>query len=227
MNNLIALDTSAEHCSIALITGDSKFVYHERVPRLHSKLLLSEIDNLMSKAKLELKRLDGIVFTRGPGSFTGVRICTSVAQGLGMGLQIPLIPVSTLDVLAFEAFMKLGEGWKLPAIDARMNEVYWGPVKFNEQGQIIEKVQEQVIPPSQIEIIKEFNNAPGIGSGWQLIELPSFKPSVIESDGSIKSEIMLDFIKVQRITPVSAIDAQPVYLRDKVTWDNKPKIGSN
>src|SRR6185437_1253785 len=101
--NLLAIDTATENCSAALLCGERLSERTELAPRRHAELILPMIDSLLAEAGLSRRRLDGIAVGRGPGAFTGVRLGISVAQGLALGLEIPVVPVSSLAALALEA----------------------------------------------------------------------------------------------------------------------------
>ncbi|MBC8007002.1 MAG: tRNA (adenosine(37)-N6)-threonylcarbamoyltransferase complex dimerization subunit type 1 TsaB [Prolixibacteraceae bacterium] len=118
--NLLALDTSTEYCSVALLC-DEELTYREvHAVQRHSELILPMIEALLVESGLELGQLDGIAFGAGPGSFTGLRIACGVAQGLAFGARVPVIAVGTLAALAQEA----GAPKVIACLDARMGEIY-------------------------------------------------------------------------------------------------------
>src|SRR5512146_2675208 len=98
--NLIAIETSTEACSAALLINGAMSDRYQLAPREHTALLLPMVDELLADAGLERSQLEAVAFGRGPGGFTGVRIATGVAQGIGFALNIPVTPVSTLAALA-------------------------------------------------------------------------------------------------------------------------------
>ena len=156
---LLALDTSTEYCSVALLRvaaggagisasgTDSAFaagaamgagpgiesrsevsvwVRHEATGAVSSTRLLPAIAELFDEAGLTLADCDAIAFGAGPGSFTGLRTATGVAQGLAFGLDIPVVPVGTLLVCAESARLRDPAATRvLAALDARMDEAYW------------------------------------------------------------------------------------------------------
>ena len=133
--NLLAIDTSTEACSAALLRSDgARFGRFEIAPRQHNRLLPQMIDALLDEAALVRGRIDYCAFANGPGAFTGIRIAAAQAQGIGLGLGIPLIPVSTLALLAQTCFDRADAGRVLVALDARMNEVYWAVYRRNDAG---------------------------------------------------------------------------------------------
>ena len=164
MRQLLAIETSEEACSAALLSDGACSELFELEPRRHSELILPMIDRLLAEAGLPRSALDAVAFGRGPGSFTGVRIATAVAQGIGFGLDIPVIPVSTLQALAQGIHRLSGTEQVLAALDARMHEVYWGA--FSSDGTIMRAAGEElVIAPADVPL-PEDGQWTGAGSGW-------------------------------------------------------------
>lgn len=120
--NLLAFDTATEYCSVALHTPKQTYTRTEKLGNSHSEYLLPWIDELVKEASIPLRLLDGIIFSAGPGSFTGLRIACGVAQGLGYGLDKKLLPASTLAATAHHYRMRAARVAVLN--DARMNECY-------------------------------------------------------------------------------------------------------
>lgn len=117
---LLALETSAETASVALTMDGGTRVREGGTPGTHARFLLGWVNELLAEAGIARTALDGIAFSAGPGSFTGLRLAVSVAQGLAMAAECPLIAVPTLDALA----LSRGDGLRFCCVDARMNEVY-------------------------------------------------------------------------------------------------------
>jgi tRNA threonylcarbamoyladenosine biosynthesis protein TsaB len=126
------LDTTGKGCHVGLIKDQHCYLLSDHTPQSHAKQLLSLIDKLLVEHQLTPKDLTGIVYTQGPGAFTGIRIGVSVVQGLALALQIPTLGVSSLLALAWqEAQAKLtNTPIVLVAIDARMQQVYWAIYQF-------------------------------------------------------------------------------------------------
>jgi tRNA threonylcarbamoyladenosine biosynthesis protein TsaB len=137
---LLAIDTSTEACSAALLWSDGEVKLRCTVtPRGHADLILPMVDELLVEADCALADLDGLAFGRGPGGFTGLRIAAGVVQGLAYGAGLQVAPVSSLAAVAFlvtspapvgEVARSAGEGIMV-VNDARMNEFYWACYRFD------------------------------------------------------------------------------------------------
>ena len=128
--NLLAIETSTENASVA-VSFEGKFYSEEYLgAQSHAQCILPAINQLLEKIDITFSDLDGIVFGRGPGSFTGLRVACSLAKGLAYAQNLPVYPVSTLDAIrAAVLFENESIGSRasvvLALIDARMNQVYW------------------------------------------------------------------------------------------------------
>lgn len=100
MTTVLALETTSEICSVALNFGRNILAESQIAPRRHNELVLKMIDKLLETAEIHRTKIELVAFSCGPGSFTGVRLGASVAQGIAMGLGIKVIPVPTSDVMA-------------------------------------------------------------------------------------------------------------------------------
>src|SRR5947207_12896412 len=133
--NLLAIDTSASACSLALQSGETVRVQHALLPLQQAARILPLLDELLRSAGLSPMDLDAIAFGQGPGSFTGLRIAASVAKALAFAAEAPVIPVSSLAVLAAGAAKSLSAGTRLiVAVDARMEEIYWAAFETTSSG---------------------------------------------------------------------------------------------
>lgn len=227
MSRILALDTSTDACSVALLNGDELTQDFRIEPRRHTHLLLPMVQSLLASSSLKLEDLDAIAFGRGPGSFAGIRIATGVAQGLGLAADLPLIPVSTLAAMAITAKPDAQGLPILTALDARMNEVYWALIRFDESGMIYE-VDERVSSPSDVFVPDSFSRVLGVGSGWvyaQAMESLSSVNLLLDQPESVypTAAAMLTIAKelLARGQVSLADEVRPVYLRDDVAWKKK------
>jgi len=237
MPNYLAIDASTEACSVALIFNETAFFEFEICPQSHSLVLLPMVDRLLKEAGCQLSDLDGLVFGQGPGSFTGVRIGVGVAQGLACSADLPVVGVSTLQAMAQQAYDKYQQHDVIATIDARMSEIYAGLYRANDKGIMTAVVQETVIAPDKLadylsehlsEHLSEASNlAYGVGTGWDAyqLELASLKsnegsPEILFPDAQSMLQIALP--EFAQGNTVVAQDAQPVYVRDTVSWKKLP-----
>jgi tRNA threonylcarbamoyladenosine biosynthesis protein TsaB len=152
--NLLALDTSTEYCSVALMRNGKQLTHLEiHAVQRHSELVLPMIEQLLLAAGMAVDQLDGIAFGAGPGSFTGIRIACGVAQGLAFGAELPVVAVGTLTALAQE----VGGTHVLACLDARMGEIYHATYRRDEAGWV------ELTPPA----VGPVSSAPSLeGDGW-------------------------------------------------------------
>jgi tRNA threonylcarbamoyladenosine biosynthesis protein TsaB len=219
--NLLALDTSTEYASVALIVNGEMRSKEQGAQCLHARLLLPMIEQLLAEAGLSLSQLDAIVFGRGPGSFTGLRIACSVAKGLAYAQDLPLFPVSSLAAIAHEVFLtpdSVKNAAVLVMLDARMNQLYWGC--FPRQGFSSAAVEEQVSAAADVE--PRTNDrliVAGVGYESYLQQLSFAVRGRISSQAIIypKAEVMIRLVLTGQIKAVSAAEALPSYIRNQVT----------
>ncbi len=161
---LLAIDTATEACSVALLLDGAVHERYRLAPREHAALVLPMVEELLGEAGISLRQLDALAVGRGPGSFTGVRIAVSVAQGLAFAAERPLVPVSTLAALAQGAWREFGWTQVAAAIDARMEEVYWGSYRLRD-GVMVADAEEGVYAPAATPLLPQAGYC-GVGSGW-------------------------------------------------------------
>ena len=147
--NILAFDTATNACSAALLCNGVIHEQFEVAPRMHTQLLLPMIESVLELGGISRKQLNAIAFIAGPGSFTGIRIATSMAQGLSLGLNIPVIPLSSLLTLACGANRETGCREVLPCIDARREQVYWAHYSFAENSSLATQVVEDKLSSSK------------------------------------------------------------------------------
>ena len=228
---LLALDTSTEACSVALWHKGEKTHLDELAQRTHTKRILPMIDELLVNSGINLKQVDALAFGRGPGSFTGVRVGAGIAQGLAFGADLPVIAISNLTAMAQAAFELYQAENVAAAIDARMNEVYFSQVKRekvrSELGEFFQwnpVIEEQVCQPEKV--LEQFSDltAYRVGTGWAAY--PQFKDSGLEGSDIIlpSAQYMLELALTDYAQNkiISALEIEPVYLRNEVTWKKLP-----
>ena len=131
MSTILAIETSSELASCALLRGGQVISRVSNGVRTHSASLLPMVQELLAEAGIALAACDAIAYGAGPGSFTGVRTACGIAQGLGFGANLPLVGVVTLEAMALACRELHGAQDVLAVLDARMNEVYWAQYRFD------------------------------------------------------------------------------------------------
>ncbi len=163
--NLLAIDTATEACSAALLRADGAvFGEFEVAPRRHATLLPKMMDAVLMAAGVGRAELDFCAFANGPGAFTGIRIAAAQAQGIGVALGIPLLPVSTLALLAQTEFDRADSRKLLAALDARMQEVYWAVYHRAGDGCAELCGAERLGAVATVQIPDDIDS--GVGHGW-------------------------------------------------------------
>lgn len=221
---ILALDTSTDACSAALLSHGEVIARHEIAPRRHNELILPILKTLLAEAELALNQLDAIAFGCGPGSFTGLRIAASITQSIAYASNLPVIAVSTLRALAQGAYREFAAEYVLASLDAHMQEIYWGVYQLNPEHLIMmTETPELVCAPEQIPPCPLAKNWLGIGNGWDSYaallqkkigpQLQKWIPNRYPNAHDIALLAAHDY---QQGKAISAEQALPVYLRDKV-----------
>lgn len=221
MATLLAIDTSADACSLALWQEGSVIERHEMLPRSHTQHILPLVESLLSESGCRLNTLDGIAFGRGPGSFTGLRVCASVVQGLAFAADLPCLPVSSLQALALTAAtrLKLEEGDDIYCcFDARMDEVYAAHYILRDQCPVAQTA-ELLCSPEDMPVIHS-TSIYRVGSGWRYgARSPAYGEG---SDDALLPRASAVAQLGERLLneggAVTVAQAVPRYLRDDVAW---------
>jgi tRNA threonylcarbamoyladenosine biosynthesis protein TsaB len=219
--NLLALETATDCCSVALLVGDAVIEDHRLAPRQHAALILPMIDGVLAAAGVTRRALDAIAFGRGPGAFTGLRIAAGVAQGFALGLDRPVVPVSTLAALA----QACGAGHVLAAFDARLGEVYYGYYTRGPDGLVEPDVDDALAPPEHVALPADPRwRGTGVGAGWAAhgealrarlgAHIEAVDVAGEPRAGALVRLAARAFERGQAVPPQLAL---PVYLRDRVT----------
>jgi tRNA threonylcarbamoyladenosine biosynthesis protein TsaB len=161
---LLAIETSTEACSVALLVDGAVSERFEVAPRRHAELVLPWLEALLAEAGVRRRDLDAIAVSRGPGAFTGVRLGISIAQGIALALDRPLLPVSTLAVLAQGGLRDAAGQGVLAAIDARMGEVYFGA--FARDGDGVRALDGEVVASPDAVVPPAGGPWHGVGTGF-------------------------------------------------------------
>lgn len=223
---LLAFDTSASACSVALLNNERITTLHKIAPMQQASLILPMLQQILADASLSLNQLDMIAYGCGPGSFTGIRLASAVAQGLGFAYSLPIMPISSLAAIAQAALIEHQCSQLLVAVDARMGDVYWAVYKNASATDYVELVgqehlykPESVIIPNNIELSSA--NWYGLGDAWlqyksQMVLALGIEPCAIFAAQQPTAEAILRLAKrklEQGGSGVHASEAIPIYLR--------------
>jgi tRNA threonylcarbamoyladenosine biosynthesis protein TsaB len=215
--NLLALDTSSDWCTAALLCGATLAVREAQAVQRHSELILPMIGALLREQGMRVQELDAIAFGAGPGSFTGLRIACGVAQGLAFAADLPVVPVGTLEALAEAS----GAPRVVSALDARMDEIYLAA--FERDGMS----WRCAVPPTLCTV----SDAPSVeGAGWTgcgsafAVHEEALRRHYGEQLSTLQPGVFSHAREIARIGArvfaagggVAAEAAAPLYVRDKV-----------
>jgi tRNA threonylcarbamoyladenosine biosynthesis protein TsaB len=218
---LLALDTATEALSVSLVVDARQMDRYVELERGHAEQLLPMVEAVLAEAGIGLSSLDAIAFGRGPGSFTGVRLAASVAQGLAFGAGLGVVPVSDLAAVALRVRqLEPAVNRVLVANDARMREVYWA--EFQVDPLLISLMgEERVSPPAAV------LTAPAVGwaaAGRGLRAWPDLAERCRLAGATLHVDLLPRASEVlalarplvaagQLLDPAQAL---PVYVRDRV-----------
>jgi tRNA threonylcarbamoyladenosine biosynthesis protein TsaB len=218
---LLAIDTSSEACSAAVLDGDAITEQFRIEPREHSRILLPMIRQLLGERGLETKDLDALVLGNGPGSFIGMRIAASVAQGICFGSGLPLVPVSSLLAVAAEVMECEGADKVAVAQDARMSEVYFAAYAADASGLPEAVLAESIVPADRRGLLPPIAWT-AAGAGWQQYpQLAAACADAITGFSAVSHPRAKYLLRTgaRLLQAGAAIDAgqlEPAYLRSKV-----------
>lgn len=214
---VLAIDTATQRCSVALRVQGRAIERAVDTARGHAELVLPMVEDVLREADLALKDLDGIAYGRGPGAFTGVRVTIGVVQGLAFGAQLPTVGISNLAAIAQQVAKPNTK--VLVCMDARMSEVYWGVFDVDARGIVGIEAAERVSSPDEVQA-----EAPSLLAGTGFAAYPHLRvrfPEVSIHDTVLphaREIALLGELELRADRGKAAAQAQPTYLRDKVTF---------
>ncbi|MEM7280444.1 MAG: tRNA (adenosine(37)-N6)-threonylcarbamoyltransferase complex dimerization subunit type 1 TsaB [Pseudomonadota bacterium] len=219
---ILAIEAASPLCSAALFIQGVTYERCRLVPQGHGQWLLPMIDGLLEEGNTTLGESSAIAFGRGPGTFTGVRMATAVAQGLAFGVDVPVLPVSTLQMLAQGVHKDTDVDKVVVATDARMDEVYWA--SFDCSSGMASPISDEVLcKPGQVPSLSGAGWY-GVGSGFKQYPKLSevYSDQLIHIDGErlprAEDALPIAVEMFERGELVDAENAAPVYLRNDVAW---------
>ncbi len=219
---LLALDTSSVACTVALQIGEDIVERHEEQPREHTKLLVPMIRSVLEESSVDVNELDAIVLGNGPGSFIGMRIAASVAQGLAFASGLRIVPVSSMAAVAAEVFATHDANVAVITQDAHMHEVYLGLYERGP-GSLPESVcPERLHGDEPIAELKSVMSSLAAGFGWQ-----RYPKLLARNRDRLGDVVKILYPRARYLLPLGAAlyesettiepqDVAPAYLRQKV-----------
>ncbi|MEH6434374.1 tRNA (adenosine(37)-N6)-threonylcarbamoyltransferase complex dimerization subunit type 1 TsaB [Massilia sp. DD77] len=230
MPNILAIETSSELASCALLAGDKVFVRASSGVRTHSQSVLPMVQELLAEAGVALAQVDAVAFGAGPGSFTGVRTACGVAQGLAYGAGLPVLPMVTLEAMAEACRARTGAHEVLAVLDARMGEVYWAQYRF-DNGAWRELAAPALAAPEAVAPLAAeglqacgngFSAYPGAFAGQ-----PFAAGALADVVPHAHELALLAVGALANGLGVPAAQAQPIYLRNKVAYTSAERQAIN
>ncbi|MGS0740579.1 tRNA (adenosine(37)-N6)-threonylcarbamoyltransferase complex dimerization subunit type 1 TsaB [Glaciimonas sp. GG7] len=216
---ILAIETSTELASAALLRDGQVISRESAGVQTHSHTILPMIQSLLAEAGIGLAQCDALAFGVGPGSFTGVRTACGIVQGLAFGADLPVLPIITLAAMAHACHEAEGAVDVLSVLDARMGEVYWAQYRY------VDATWQVVVGPtlSAPALVLPTGSVIACGNGLsayaELFSEASFakdaKPALMPHARQIAQ---LGLTAFEQGSGLPAIEAQPLYLRNKVAF---------
>jgi tRNA threonylcarbamoyladenosine biosynthesis protein TsaB len=228
MTKLLALDSSTEACSCALWLDGQLFESFAVIPRQHAQQLLPMIAALMQEHRVQFSDLDAIAFGQGPGSFTGLRIAAGAVQGLAFAANLPVLPISTLAAQALALVESQGittDTAILSCLDARIEELYWGWYRWTASGLQL-CGEEQLSAPELLTAPTLPASVTTVAVGSGLVYQPRWPQALLAQLSLRVADVYPRSHYIAKLAAqqwqqgkrgVAAKQAEPIYLRDKVT----------
>jgi tRNA threonylcarbamoyladenosine biosynthesis protein TsaB len=217
MPTILALETSTELASVALLVNQRLFSRDAAPVQTHSQTLLPLVQSLLAEAGIALADCDAIAFGAGPGSFTGVRTACGAVQGLAFGAGLPVVPIVTLEAKAQPSQERTGATDVLCVLDARMVEVYWAQYRHGADG------WHAVVAPALARPAEVAPQGPVLACGNGLSAyadafaaagyMARAEPGIMPHAAQVAT---LAAQRFRRGETLDAASAQPIYLRNKV-----------
>ncbi len=167
---LLAIDTATAWQSVALLRGEEVLALAEQDANgSHARSLMGAIDRVLREGDIQLKDLQALAVSIGPGSFTGLRVGLATMLGFRAVLGIPIAPVPTLEAMSWNA--RAVTGLLVPILKSRHNEVYWAAYEWRAKSGLHTVIGEQVGPPASVaRVLQAANICTCFGDGWQAYE---------------------------------------------------------
>lgn len=219
----LAIDCTDQVSSVAIRNGADLWQIEEQGARGQARKILSLIDQCLQQAGIEKHQLNSLCWAAGPGSFTGLRIATAVAQGLSYALNLPLYGVSSLEAQAVAAARLYPhiDGPVAVVMDAHMGEYYWAVFELIQGRNPIRLSPDSLGKPEQMCSEQDIKLA--IGNSASKMQLPEQVLRVEESPLRAQDLFAVAAPAFSAGKEISALMAEPIYLRSKSAWKTLDK----
>lgn len=229
MSIILAIETSAELASCALLAGDQLIERSAAGVRTHSQAILPMVQELLQEGGIKLADVDALAFGAGPGSFTGVRTACGVAQGLAYGAGLPVLPLVTLEAMAEACRARTGATEVLAVLDARMGEVYWAQYRYD--GGWREVIAPTLSAPQDV-APQALAGLQACGNGFaEYAEAFAVQPyaqgALADVVPHARELARLGVAALAAGQGVAPAQAQPLYLRNKVAYTSAERQAIN
>ena len=225
MAYILSIETATTNCSVSLSKNGETLQLKEDYGNgySHAEKLHLYIDEILKESKVEKTELKAIAVSKGPGSYTGLRIGVSAAKGLCFALDIPLISISTLESLAHQ--VKTDSGLIVPMLDARRMEVY--SAIFSNEFNLVREIQAQILDETSFSEELSSSKVTFIGNGVEKTKALLNSENAIFIEGKLPSAgemSQLVFTKYKANNFEDVAYFEPYYLKDFVAIKPKPKL---
>lgn len=223
--NILAIDTANEYLSLAIKTTHKIFNYQEKIGNKQSEYILPAIQNLLTKAEINLNDISAIAYNAGPGGFTGLRIGLSCAISLAYSLDCKLYPIHMFQMYAYQ--VQTTSQYTIITLDAKLGQLY---IAIFDQYNKSYAFAPTLIEPSQLNnIVNQYsNNSIAVGNGWNLyshlIETDILKNISYHEFEYPNANIMFEIINDKVITANDIHNAELLYLRNKVALNLEEQL---
>ena len=218
MTKILAIETSSDACSVAISDGEVDYSFHELVPKQHTEALIGVIDGLLNSAWLDIKDIDAVAVGCGPGSFTGIRLACSTAQGISISQNIRGILIPSLDILASRINRTESAEKIVSIVDANMDRLYLA--EYNYSGRLLKNSELTSIPRDAFNPKKYDEETFFIGEGCRIV-LDSIKKVSNQISFELPSALELIHMAKEKHSNKDTVASEqilPLYLTEESNW---------
>ena len=212
MDNILAIETSTDTCSVSIGNCQEVFSYHENIPKQHTEKLLSVINNLLEESHLSYEDLSALAVGIGPGSYTGVRLSCAVAQGIAFSQQLKGITLPSIELLSIQAHEETSSNPVVAISEPNMGKVYISKSIFSEGNM---KSNYSLIPQEAFKREAFPEESCFVGEGCSYFDITNQLPGAHP-----RATYLLKFAlkKLDQGDLIEPDEIIPIYLNDESSW---------